>query len=392
MQKRIVLALSTLCENPNRKTGLTTLFENLVRHSVELFPEIAWIVFVDPSYEWRVIHPQVRVVRWFSGNQHLVRRLFADHVCVPLAAKTLRASALVSVGFVPLIKLLPTVMHLLVLTHVGGDNSLGRWRQAYRKWSVKSGLRKANLIITNSSWAAEQITARWPSCRDRLIVSYEGLQHEIFNLNKIPKEEDRLRETFGLEGGYFLWVSNFYAYKQVDLLLRGYAQLDSSQRDKHPLVLVGGAWGDGAKAAKQQAEDLGILENLRFLGWVGDEWLAPLYRNAIAFCLASREETFGRSVAEAMACGTPCIVNDIPIMWEVSAGEAVIVDYRETSVLAGALLAVIGDSGLRESLSAKGPVRARAFQFSKLASERMEAIKNCLHSLDAAPCGRSGDN
>jgi len=48
------IALSLLCENPIRKTGLTTAYYEFVSHSLKLFPEVSCVVFVGPNQEWRV--------------------------------------------------------------------------------------------------------------------------------------------------------------------------------------------------------------------------------------------------------------------------------------------------------------------------------------------------
>ena len=77
------IALSTLCENPLRKTGLTSLFHELVRHSVAQFDDIAWIVFAGPSHEWALEHERVSVVREFPANDEIRRRLAADHFFLP---------------------------------------------------------------------------------------------------------------------------------------------------------------------------------------------------------------------------------------------------------------------------------------------------------------------
>src|SRR5205814_1437614 len=115
-----------------------------------------------------------------------------------------------------------------------------------------------------------------------------------------------------------------------------------------------------------------------FLGWVGDEWLAPLYRQSLAFCMASREETFGRSVIEAMACGTPCLVNDIPIMHEVTNEHALIVDFKDVSLVAQTLKTLVEDAKLRARLKLHGIERARFFTFEKFTTERIGAIKRLL--------------
>ena len=53
------LALSILCEHPGRKTGLSTLFHELVAHSLTLLPDVEWIVYAGPGQEWTVQSPRV---------------------------------------------------------------------------------------------------------------------------------------------------------------------------------------------------------------------------------------------------------------------------------------------------------------------------------------------
>jgi len=58
------------------------------------------------------------------------------------------------------------------------------------------------------------------------------------------------------------------------------------------------------------------------LGYVTDEDLLALYRRAAVLVLPSLYEGFGFPLAEAMACGTPCIASDDPALLEVSGGAA----------------------------------------------------------------------
>jgi glycosyltransferase involved in cell wall biosynthesis len=55
--------------------------------------------------------------------------------------------------------------------------------------------------------------------------------------------------------------------------------------------------------------ELGLAKDVRMLGWVEEEALAPLYRGAeLAFYL-SRHEGFGLPPLECLACGTPVVIN-----------------------------------------------------------------------------------
>lgn len=377
------LALTMLCENPVRKTGLTTLYHEFVKHSLRLFPDVNWIIFVGPKQEWSIEHANLRLIRQFPANDQLRARLVADHFRVPLMARKMGADALLSTGFVPARKSLPVVMHVLALQHLDPTNRVGLFRQLYRTWVMKRSWPKADLVITNSKFAVSQILAVFPSFKDRLIQSYEGLQHEQFLPAAEPAEAKGLSSAFNLLPGYFLWISNFYPYKQAPLLLDAYALLDEATRRRHPLVMVGGDWNNQLEAAKAQVAKLGIADTVRFLGWVDDRWLGPLYRHAAGFCMASREETFGRCVIESMACGTPCIVNDIPIMREVTDGAAILINFNDRQRVATAMRKLLEDTAGCEHLRKQGIARAQTFSFERLATERITAIREWFKGRSA---------
>src|SRR5690606_3667785 len=45
----LTLALTTLCENPRRRTGLSTLWPEWVRAARRLYPHVHWLVFAPPE-------------------------------------------------------------------------------------------------------------------------------------------------------------------------------------------------------------------------------------------------------------------------------------------------------------------------------------------------------
>jgi len=374
------IALTMLGENPLHKTGLTSLFHELVLRGLKLFPDVSWLIFAGPNQEWNVADSRLELVRDFPANDRLKRRLFADHFQVPPRARARGADILITVGFVPLRKCLPTAMHVLTLHALDKQNQLGLGRELYRRWMMKFSWPKADLVLVNSHWTANQVLSLYPNFQDRIVVSYEGLQHEIFNTSAAPDEPQQLKNKFGIAPGYFLWLSNFYPYKQPELLIAGYARLDPEMRRRHPLVMAGGDWFNGLGIARAQAKSLGVEPDVKFLGWIDDRWVAPLYRHAAAFCLASREETFGRCVIEAMACGTPCVVNDIPVMHEVTEGHALIVNFHNVETVSDALRKLATDDALVARLHDGGLARARQFTFEKLATERITAIRHLVAS------------
>ena len=139
------IGLSLLCENPRRKTGLSSAYHEFVARSLQLDPDVSWVVFVGPDQSWLVKDPRVDVVRDYPANDRLKRRLVADHFLVQAAARARGAEVMVSTGFVPLRKCLPTVMQVLSLQHLDLKNQLGLARGLYRKLVLGHSWNRADL-------------------------------------------------------------------------------------------------------------------------------------------------------------------------------------------------------------------------------------------------------
>lgn len=97
-----------------------------------------------------------------------------------------------------------------------------------------------------------------------------------------------------------------------------------------------------------------------FKGYVTDEELVTLYRQATVNVLPSRDEGFGFSYLEAASQGTPSILSDIPVFREISQGKGVIfANPDDVSSLANAVGEVYFRKGKKEELGNE------AYQWSK---------------------------
>lgn len=349
------------------------MFREMVVRSLRDDPNLEWVIFANKGHGLEVDSPRIRVVSFVTCQWHVGLRLLCDHVLVGPMARMLGCEKILSVGFVPTVCPLPCVMHMFTLHHLNAHNKVSRLRSSYRRVAVGNGLRKADLVITNSEFAASQIRAS-TSSKPRIVVSNEGLDHEQFHPRPRPTEAAVLESKYALKPGYLLWLSNMYIYKQAESLIEKYALLPSEVRAVHPLVFVGGDWVGQRAKCERLAQELGIGKDVRFLGFLPDELIPALYRQAAAHVLASREETWGRTVSEAMACGCPCIVNDIPVMHEVARGAALMVNFDDSAKVVSGLREILTDEGTRERLREAGLARAAELSFERLTKERMAAI------------------
>jgi glycosyltransferase involved in cell wall biosynthesis len=125
----------------------------------------------------------------------------------------------------------------------------------------------------------------------------------------------------------------------------------------------------------QQAEDLGIGNEVIFTGYVGGDDLKPLYTHAEFFVMPSLYEGFGQTIVEAMACGTPCLVSRVASIPEIAGEAAFYVNPYDTEGIGKAMEKLARDRDLREKLSAAGREQAKKFSWEKCARETLEVYK-----------------
>ena len=121
------------------------------------------------------------------------------------------------------------------------------------------------------------------------------------------------RLTDGTGAANILHVGSTIPRKQIDILLEIVALVARSRPDVK-LWRVGGAF---TPAQQERARALGIEQRIVVLPFVTRAVLAAVYRRAALVLLPSNREGFGLPVIEAMACGTPIVCSDLPVLREV---------------------------------------------------------------------------
>ncbi len=135
-----------------------------------------------------------------------------------------------------------------------------------------------------------------------------------------------------------LHVGSTIPRKRIDVLLTVFARVRDAVPDAR-LVRIGGAFTPSQHAL---ARRLGVDGAITVMPRVEQEVLADAYRRAALVLLPSEAEGFGLPVVEAMACGTPVVTSDLPVLREVggtAASYAAVADVdRWVSVIGGLLV------------------------------------------------------
>jgi glycosyltransferase involved in cell wall biosynthesis len=119
-----------------------------------------------------------------------------------------------------------------------------------------------------------------------------------------------------------------------------------------------------------------IPEGVRLLGRVEDEALPALYSGAAGFVYPSIYEGFGLPPLEAMACGCPVAVSDIPAHREVCDETAMYFDRFSPKDISSKLDWLLRlDNSSRALLAEQGLHRAALYNWQSAASETWRILK-----------------
>lgn len=232
---------------------------------------------------------------------------------------------------------------------------------------------RAPCIVTVSQFSRSEIIDVFQVPPEKIVVASPGVAPEFGD----PTATDTALVTrkFHLKAGqYFLAIGNMEPRKNLRMLITAFAQLPAALRERHPMVIGGGAgWGD-AGLTTETAERLRRAGHLRLLGYVPSGDLPGLYAAAGAFCFPSLYEGFGMPVIEAMACGTPVLASATGAIPEAAGDAALLLSPRDVDAWTAAMRRVVEDQAFVGTLRARGLAHAAGFTWENCARQTLKAF------------------
>lgn len=183
--------------------------------------------------------------------------------------------------------------------------------------------RFADCIISNSDAGKRYAVANgFPE--DKMKVIPNGIDTDYFRFDSEGRRQLRSAWGVGMHEILVGLVGRLDPMKGHPTFIEAASRIVRERRDVR-FVCVGGGPADYARVLKQRVADLGLSNQLI---WIGSRDDMPAIYSAldIATSSSSYGEGFSNAIAEAMACGVPCVVTDV--------GDSALIVGRKVSIVA----------------------------------------------------------
>jgi glycosyltransferase involved in cell wall biosynthesis len=166
-------------------------------------------------------------------------------------------------------------------------------------------------------------------------------------------------------------VGRLVPVKRYDVLIRVLAEVKRSHPDLQAVIVSEGYERPALEALRHS---LGADDWISMPGWMSDDDVVDLYRRAWVLASTSLREGWHMGITEAAACGTPAVATDIAGHRDaVSVGRSGLL-ARDEADLVQQLGRLLGDTSLRETLSAGAVEHAAAFTWDATALGTFRAL------------------
>ena len=249
------------------------------------------------------------------------------------------------------------------LSAVKYPETMGKVKSNYQKWILKVIKNTYYKIITDSNTANKEIIDFYKVDKSDVKVIYPYFSFgETPEIKLSEQEQSNMFSQYNIETKkYILSVGSLNKRKNIQMLIDAYNQIDTDVK----LVIVG----------RKENQNFAIdNKNIIFTGYIDDEELKVVYKNALIFVFPSLYEGFGIPLIDAQSFGVPVLCSDIDVFREIG-GESVEYISKDFSDLSEKLNFLLNDANRLEELKEKGLNNIIRFGKKNIQTQIKEVLK-----------------
>jgi glycosyltransferase involved in cell wall biosynthesis len=237
------------------------------------------------------------------------------------------------------------------------------------EWVTGYTLKRSTFFISDAN-VTRDMAVKYGMNPEKTIVFPWGVDLEHFRMKNA--------EVGTEQEGFVLFCNRSWETRYgVDVLARAFVKVTQEREDVRLILLGGGSQGAGIRRILQNG---GVEEYVTFGGQISQTDLPRWYHMADLYISPSHVDGSSVSLMEALACGLPCLVSDIPANkeWVVDDQNGWLFRDGDANDLAEKILAAISQ---REKLPEIGRSSRRSAEMRADWKKNAEALMNVYRSL-----------
>lgn len=213
-----------------------------------------------------------------------------------------------------------------------------------REYLYRLAISKAVAVITDSDFTKMEIIKRY-GVKEGRMVSLPFLPSKAVMISEQDYKQNfiDIKEKYKIDGKYIFYPAQFWPHKNHIYILDGLKLLNEKYRVKIHAVFSGSDQGN-LSFVLRKAKELGVADQIHYIGFVADQEMPYLYAQALALVMPTYFAPTNIPPLEAFIMGCPVLYSDLPELREQVKDAALLLDLKNPESLCRGLLKVIEKS------------------------------------------------
>lgn len=377
------IGIDCLFIRPGKNGGTESYLRNLLKGLHEIDDENEYYLFTTYANNdsFKFLKNNFHTVLCNVDGQNKIKRVLFSVFKLPSIVEDLKLDLMFFPSYIRTpkkIKNTITVSNVHDIQYKHFPHYFSLTQKLIFKFFYPVSFKKSDKIVCISDFAKEDIMSRFPNVnKDKFTKIYNPIDFEKID-NPEATEGD-----WGInvdKKKYIISIASLLPHKNIDTLVRAFAEFKRIDTFGIKLVLVG-IKGKATEKILNMIRELEIEDSVIIPGYVNDQQLSLLYKNAAVFVSTSLFEGFGMPPVEAMYMQLPTITSRCTSLPEVTQNNALYYndpyDYVE---LAGLLKQIIENPPESEKLLKASKEIKEAYALKKIAEEYMCLFESLKHT------------
>lgn len=246
---------------------------------------------------------------------------------------------------------------------------------------------KAVAVITDSEFTKRNIVKRYGVKEERVISlpflpsNAVSVSEQTYNRGFID-----IAKKYNIDGKYIFYPAQFWAHKNHVYILNGLKLLKEKYKTIIRAVFSGSDKGN-LSFVLRRVKELGLTDQVHYIGFVDDKELPYLYRQALALVMPTYFSPTNIPPLEAFILGCPVMYSDLPGLREQVEGSAILLDLNNPDSMCKGVIKIIERSPEINTMIENGKRKIE----SLLIEDRWSALKAVFDDyLTKSRCWKRG--